>query len=60
MQVTFSVNEYDSDGDVSERGIFIHFGNVRVKVGERVDDLTSVIDQLTSCRKEIVDNDLLT
>ena len=27
VDVCFSVNEYDCDGDISDKGIFLHFGN---------------------------------
>ena len=35
---TFSVNEYDKDGDISESGIFLHFGIAKIKVAESVEE----------------------
>lgn len=32
--VLFQVNDYDSDGDLSSIGIFLHFGDTRVKVAD--------------------------
>ncbi len=28
--IMFSVNEYDRDGDCTEKGIFLHFGETRL------------------------------
>lgn len=33
-KVLFSVNEYDSEGDIVKKGIFLHFDQTRVKVAE--------------------------
>jgi len=33
--IIFSVHDYDQDGDAVDRGIFLHFGETRVKVAER-------------------------
>jgi hypothetical protein len=32
--VMFSVNDYDSDGDIRDRGIFLNFGDTRIKVAD--------------------------
>ncbi len=31
-QPTFSVNDYDSDGDIVQRGVFLWFGLMKIKV----------------------------
>lgn len=56
IDVLFSVNEYDKDGDVHDPGIFLHFGNVKIKVAESVSDLTDFINQIKRIQKEIVEN----
>lgn len=50
--IMFSINDYDSDGDISDQGIFLHAGPVRVKVGT-VDDLQEVINQFQKILDEI-------
>lgn len=53
MNVLFSLSAYDSEGDCVEDGVFLHFGDTRIKVGTTMEDLDSIIDQLKSIRVEI-------
>lgn len=34
MKVYYSINEFDSEGQVSEFGVFLHFGETRIRVAE--------------------------
>ena len=36
--IVFSVNEYDSDGDATDKGVFLHFGETRVKAADSIED----------------------
>jgi len=56
MKVTFSVNSYDWDGDIMDAGIFLHFGNVRIKVAETGLEFQEFINNLEQMRNEISDN----
>lgn len=38
MNVNFSINHYDFDGDIIEKGIFLHFDNVRIKVANTMEE----------------------
>jgi hypothetical protein len=49
--ILFSVNEYDRDGDVAEMGIFLHFGDVKVKVANSIENFKTIIP----CMQSIVD-----
>lgn len=49
----FSVNQYDSDGDIVEEGIWLHFGDTIVKVAIDVDDYQGFIDHLKCMKREI-------
>jgi hypothetical protein len=52
----FSVHEYDKDGDVSEKGIFLHFGDTRIKIAETMQELADFIKRLESMTSEIKEN----
>ena len=53
MAVAFSVNSYDSDGDIVEKGIFLHFGDTRVKVAENLTDFDLFPYQIFRMIREI-------
>jgi hypothetical protein len=38
IDITFTVNSYDQDGDVVEEGIFLHFGETRIRVANDIKD----------------------
>lgn len=42
QEVTFSVNEYDYEGDIFNTGIFLHFGNCRILVAKNPEFLNSL------------------
>ena len=53
MEILFSVNKYDKDGDVVESGIYLHFNDLFSFKVERVSDLESVINKLKKIKAEI-------
>jgi len=57
--VLFSVNDYDSDGDVHEEGIYLHFGDTRIKVADSLKAFQDFITHLDAMCKEIADNYIL-
>ena len=57
--ILFSVNSYDQDGDINATGIFLHFGEVSVKVAENLDDFIKVAERITGMIEEIKDNYLV-
>lgn len=52
----FSINEYDKDGDISEEGIFLHFGDTRIKVGNSLKELELLENNIYGIRKELEEN----
>lgn len=54
--VLFSVNEYDLDGDCTDHGIFLHFGNTRIKAAETLQDFKEMVDHLEMMISEIEEN----
>jgi hypothetical protein len=54
--ILFSVNEYDRDGDRTDIGIYLHFGDTRVKVADDLDQFKLVVDRIRSMVDEIRDN----
>lgn len=54
--IMFSVHEYDIDGEVTDNGIFLHFGETRVKVATDLHEFQQVIDRIASMKQEISDN----
>jgi len=53
---TFTINEYDSDGDCIENGIYIHFDNTRIKMGESLKDFKELLSHLQKIYDEISEN----
>ena len=52
----FSINDYDSDGDETEVGIFLHFGITRIRVALSASDLLEFIDNIKQIHEEITTN----
>ena len=44
-EVSFSINSYDKDGYDYEKGIFLHFGDTRIRVAETIVDLQKLINE---------------
>lgn len=53
---SFSINEYDSDGDLLESGIHLHFGDTRIRVAKNKEGLKCFEKQLQKIFKEIHEN----
>lgn len=53
---TFSVNEYDNDGDVANNGIFFHLGALRIKICDEVEELDDFIAHIVEIKEEIRHN----
>lgn len=51
--IFFSVNRYDSDGDVVEAGIFIDFGETSIRVAYNPQEFKLVSDRISSMYDEI-------
>ena len=49
--ITFSINDYDQDGDIDRVGVFLHFGDTRVLVAETIDEFETIV----GCMQQIVD-----
>lgn len=56
-QILFSVNDYDRDGSVLEKGIYLHFGGARVKVAESLDDFRDFSLSVENMIREIESGD---
>lgn len=54
--IMFSVNDYDQDGDVTNEGIFLHFGGTRVKAAESLADFRAIVGHMESMVREIEEN----
>ena len=55
-KVLFSVHDYDFEGDVTERGIFLHFGKTRIKVAETLAEFEEVAETISGIVEEIKEN----
>ncbi len=59
MDVTFSVNQHDSDGDVYDECILLHIGDALIIRLEK-DGLDNFIDSLNRIRNELRETQALT
>lgn len=59
MQLTdiyFSVHDYDFEGDIFDNGVFLHFGETRIKVAENPDEFKAVAKRINGMAEEITEN----
>ena len=54
--IYFTVHDYDFEGDICDEGIFLHFGETRVKVAETLDDFKAVADRISGMTEEVAWN----
>lgn len=54
--IKFSVNDYDSDGNIIEEGIFLHFDGARVKAASSLKEFKTIIAHLQVMINEIETN----
>ena len=55
-RILFSVNDYDSDGDLIGKGIFLHFGDTRVKAADTFQEFCEAVKRMRSMIDEIDQN----
>lgn len=55
-QILFSVNEYDYEGEVSKRGVFLHFGDTRIHVAKNRKEFSEVAKRIVGMVDEIIEN----
>ncbi len=54
--IMFSVHDYDQDGDIHNAGIFLHFGETRVKVADDLEGFKAAAKRITGMVDEIAEN----
>lgn len=52
----FSVNDYGCDGDVMTKGVFLHFGEMRVKAADSLSEFREIIEHFENMVREIEEN----
>lgn len=52
--ILFSTNEYDKDGDCINKGVFLHFGQVRIKVSDTIEEFYSVVNRINDIRMNLL------
>ena len=52
-QITFSVNEYDCDGDCLDGGVFLHIDDCKIKVTDSVKEFSAIVEQINQIAKEL-------
>ena len=55
-KILFSVHDYNCDGDVADIGIFLHFGEVRIKVADTLEGFRQVGSRIAGMSAEIEEN----
>lgn len=57
LKSTFSVNRYDSDGDIYEDGIFLEFDHFSIRICDGdIESFDNFIMNLSNMRKHILEN----
>lgn len=52
-EITFTVNGYDARGFRFEDGIYLHFGDTRIKVGNNMEEYNQFVAALDKMKAEI-------
>jgi hypothetical protein len=52
MDITFSINQYDYEGDIFDKCILLHFDNFIIRLND-LDELDQMIEQLINIKYEI-------
>lgn len=55
-EILFSVNDNDYEGDVIESGVYLHFGDVRIKVADDLNGFKAFVKRIAGMTEEIADN----
>jgi hypothetical protein len=55
VDIFFTINRYDRDGDLIDNGIFLHFDETIIKVAETIEEYDKVINHVISIKKEIIE-----
>lgn len=55
--ITFSVNQYDKDGEVIDEGIFLYFGDTSIKVASNFEEFKTILWQMQKIVNEIEENE---
>jgi hypothetical protein len=53
MRISYTVNEYDNDGDIIDTGIFLHFGDTRVKVAVTEKEFDEIVETMKHISEEL-------
>lgn len=53
MDWTFSINQYDRDGDIIDRGVFVHVGDITTIKFKNSEELEAFCLQILSSLEEI-------
>jgi hypothetical protein len=54
MNILYSINRYDSDGDISEEGVYLHFDdNIIIKVSDNIKEFNKIVESILIIHKEI-------
>ena len=56
MNICFSINEYDFEGDIIEKGIFLHFENTRIKVANTMEEYEDFLINVYNIKTELLEN----
>lgn len=56
QKILFSVNSYDKDGDITDEGIFLHFGDTCVKAASTLQEFRGIVAHFESMIDEIEQN----
>ncbi len=52
--ITFSIHRYDCDGDMMQKGVFLHFGDCAVvKVSDSVPEFFNFVSRIKAIEREI-------
>lgn len=56
IDITFSIDRFDEDGDCVECGIYLHFGDTAIRIGNHTKDAVLLKEQIDKIVDEILNS----
>ena len=56
IKIGFTIHAYDSDGDIYENGIYLHFEHTAIRVCDSIEDFDKVVENIKLIQKELKEN----
>jgi hypothetical protein len=57
MFISYSINDYDGDGNLYDKGIFLHFNDIRLKIAKDREELKKFFEAMENLKKHLLEEE---